>query len=130
MDGFPRTVAQAQDLDVFLRPGEGGLRALLLEVPAAELERRVLERRECRSCSWTGTRGEAESSGGCPSWGGDLVQRRDDAIDNFRMRLKSFGELTAPVADYYNKTSQLIRLNKKGNPNKMYNQIKTITLQN
>jgi adenylate kinase len=123
LDGFPRTLAQAQSLDTHLHPEEAELRALLLEVPSQELERRVAERRECTSCAWTGTRTQAEHAGKCPSCGAELTQRRDDALENFRMRWKAFDELTAPVADYYEASNRLLRINGAGAPEEVLQRV-------
>lgn len=126
LDGFPRTLPQAENLDAFLGPQSDDLRALLLEVPASELERRVADRRECSVCPWTGTRAQAEASGHCPSCGGDLVQRQDDHLVNFRMRLKAFDDLTSPVAHYYDSTSRLQRVMGTGPPEEVFRQIQAL----
>lgn len=101
LDGFPRTVPQARELDRFLGSDRGLLQAVLLDVPVAELERRVSRRRECHGCTWVGTPEQAGSAGACPECGGTLRIRSDDALENFRKRMAAYDELTKPVADHY-----------------------------
>ncbi|NNM29418.1 MAG: nucleoside monophosphate kinase, partial [Akkermansiaceae bacterium] len=64
LDGFPRTLAQARELDRHLGPAAAALQAVLLEVPTGELESRVGVRRECVQCAWVGTRSEAAEASG------------------------------------------------------------------
>jgi adenylate kinase len=123
LDGFPRTLRQAAELDVFLAPRPESLRAVLLEVDAEELERRVGERRECRACSWTGSRSEAGSGRRCPRCGGPIAERADDALANFRKRLGAFAELTGPVVDYYEPSGRLRRVNGRGSPEEVFRRL-------
>ena len=126
LDGFPRTLPQAEELDRVLG-GEGAhLKALLLEGPVAELERRVTDRRECTACPWTGTKAQAELSGGvCPSCGATLGQRHDDDLKNFRQRLKAFEELTLPVAAYYEQSGRLLRVWGVGTPEEVFQNVQS-----
>ena len=126
LDGFPRTVPQAAELDQVLGSRKEELRALLIEGPAEELERRVADRRECRECSWTGTRAEVEGSQGiCPSCGGRVGQRPDDDLENFRQRLKVFEELTLPVASYYEQSERLLRVWGIGSPEEVFHRLQS-----
>ena len=126
LDGFPRTVPQAAELDQVLGSRKEELRALLIEGPAEELERRVADRRECRECSWTGTRAEVEGSQGiCPSCGGRVGQRPDDDLKNFRQRLKVFEELTLPVASYYEQSERLLRVWGIGSPEEVFDRVQS-----
>ena len=125
LDGFPRTVVQARELDNLLGDERHNLRALLLVVPEEELERRVGARRECADCSWTGTIALAGEAGACPACGGELTQRRDDALENFRMRLKAFDELTAPVAHYFEASSRLRRVSGVGDPEEVFQHLQS-----
>lgn len=127
LDGFPRTLPQGTALDVGLESESEGLRALLLEVSAEELERRVTERRECTACSWTGTRVQAESSGNCPACGGVLGVRHDDDLENFQMRLKAFEELTLPVARHYESSGRLLRVGGSGTPEEVFQRVQSLT---
>ncbi|MCH2064150.1 MAG: nucleoside monophosphate kinase [Roseibacillus sp.] len=126
LDGFPRTLPQAEELDQALGVDSDCLRALLMEGPVAELERRVTDRRECTGCPWTGTKVQAEAFGGaCPSCGGRLGQRDDDDLENFRQRLKVFEELTLPVAEYYEQSGRLLRIWGVGTPAEVFKRVKS-----
>lgn len=126
LDGFPRTLAQAQELDDFLKQRAQRMKAILLEIHTAELERRVRERRECVSCSWTGTREQAEEMGSCPSCGGKLVYRSDDNLQNFRNRHQAFVELTGPVIDYYDSSQRLQRVNGLGSVEAVFETVRAV----
>jgi adenylate kinase family enzyme len=85
LDGFPRTVPQAEALDAVLA-GRGPIVVIELAVPADVLVRRLSSRRICGTC---GTNAPLDTGGSarCPSCGGPLVQRPDDAEDVVRKRL-------------------------------------------
>ncbi len=126
LDGFPRTLPQAEELDQVLGSGKEELMALLMEGSVEELEKRVADRRECRECSWTGTRVEAEGTQDiCPSCGGNVGQRLDDDLDNFRQRLKAFEELTLPVASYYEQSERLLRVWGIGTPEEVFHRVQS-----
>ena len=126
LDGFPRTLPQAVELDRVLDSRQEELRALLIEGPVEELERRVADRRECRECSWTGTRAEVEGAQGiCPSCGGMVGQRPDDDMENFRQRFKVFEELTLPVASYYEQSKRLLRVWCVGSPEEVFRRVQS-----
>ncbi len=126
LDGFPRTLPQAEELDRVLGGDGAHLKAILLEGPVAELERRVIDRRECTACPWTGTKIQAEVSGGvCPSCGATLGQRHDDDLENFRRRLKAFEELTLPVAAYYEQSDRLLRVWGLGSPEEVFQNVQS-----
>lgn len=104
LDGFPRTVEQAEALDAMLSAAARGLTdVILLQVPEAELIERLSGRRMCRDCG----KGyhvrfdppAAESV--CDACGGELYQRADDNEQTVRNRLKVYGDQTAPLIDYY-----------------------------
>jgi adenylate kinase len=112
LDGFPRTVRQAQALDEML-VGRGPLVVLVVDVPEEELMRRLTWRRVCEDCgtSFGGVdtpelagnpRGEGPvESGRCRKCGGQLVQRQDDSAAVIRDRLTVFTSQTAPLVDFY-----------------------------
>jgi adenylate kinase len=97
LDGFPRTVAQAQALDAMMN-GRGPLVVLDFVVPCEELVRRLAQRRVCGKCGWT-TAADGESA--CPRCSGAMVQRSDDAADVVRKRLQVYERDTKPLFEYY-----------------------------
>jgi adenylate kinase len=110
LDGFPRTVAQAQALDAMMN-GRGPLVVLDFVVPCEELVRRLAQRRVCGTCGWTAA---ADGETACAKCGGTMVQRSDDASDVVRKRLQVYERDTKPLFDYYQSrgTLQIIDGNK------------------
>ncbi len=96
LDGFPRTVAQAKALDKML-DDEAPLAVIDVEVPEDAIVRRLSARRICGSCGWTAVSGASA----CAKCGGALVQRRDDAEDVVRERLRVYQDDTQPLVDFY-----------------------------
>jgi adenylate kinase len=113
LDGYPRTVAQAETLDAVL--GETGHsldRVLFLEVDDAEIVKRLSGRRSCASCGapYHVTEAPPREAGRCDACtgaGGALMQRPDDREDVVAERLRVYRERTAPVADHYRKRGLL-----------------------
>ena len=121
LDGFPRTLAQAEELDRILAGDQARLRAALFEVKSDELERRVLGRRECQECSWTGNVSAGNPSVSlCPSCGGALHRRLDDNPENFRKRLDEFQKLTLPLVSFYEESGRLLKVCGGGTPEQVF----------
>jgi adenylate kinase len=104
LDGFPRTVAQAEALDKIL--SEMGKKldfALALVVPDDLLVERLTGRRTCKSCGmmFHVKYKPPKVDGKCDACGGELYQRPDDNEETVRNRLKVYHESTAPLIDYY-----------------------------
>jgi adenylate kinase len=100
LDGYPRTAAQAQALDL-MRPPESFIVALI-DVPADAIVRRMSSRRVCDSCSLTqSVAHDAVGSETCPYCGGELIRRPDDHPDTVRRRLDTYAETAMPVIEFY-----------------------------
>lgn len=101
LDGFPRTVAQAQALRTLLvdRP----LAAVVLDVPRTELLRRLLARRVCLNCRSLYTTGTPYGSEPelCSKCGGTLITRDDDNRATIEQRLRTYADASEPVIGYY-----------------------------
>jgi adenylate kinase len=101
LDGFPRTVGQAEALDGLVAArANGPLVVVDVAVAPDELVRRLATRRICESCGTTAEPAVPEH-GGCPVCGGPLVQRVDDDSRVVLERLRVYEESTRPVLDYY-----------------------------
>jgi adenylate kinase len=103
LDGFPRTVTQAQALDDMMAE-RGPIIPIVISVPERELAQRLSQRRVCADCGATyGALGPTGSpdAGRCSRCGGVLVQRQDDNTDVVRERLRLFTDITAPLIEYY-----------------------------
>jgi len=117
LDGFPRTVAQAEALDALLRRrGQDLDRVIFFDVSRDELLRRLTGRRICRQC---GTAFHLVSApprvaGRCDQCGGELYQRPDDAEATVAHRLDVYQKQTAPLLDYYRDRGLLVRVEGEG----------------
>lgn len=104
LDGFPRTVPQAEALGAGLAEMGTPLdRVLSIEVPDEELVKRLSGRRTCRSCQagYHVMFKAPKTEGKCDSCGGELYQRDDDKEEAIKNRLKVYQASTAPLIDYY-----------------------------
>lgn len=104
LDGFPRTVAQAEALDaLFAQAGIALDRVIYFNVPRAELLRRLTGRRVCGACGRTFHLVSAPPrvAGKCDDCGGELYQRADDSEATVATRLDVYQKQTAPLLDYY-----------------------------
>ena len=100
LDGFPRTVAQAEALDAML-DRRNPLVVIDIAVDDTDIIRRLSRRRVCTACGAVVGAVEANQPAVCPDCGGGLVQRRDDRESVVRERLAVYREQTAPLIDYY-----------------------------
>jgi adenylate kinase len=99
LDGFPRTVAQAEALDEMMR-GRSPLTVLHLVVPVEVLVGRLHARRVCSVCGINADPTKPDA-GVCASCGGPLVTRADDDEKVVRNRLQIYEDRTAPLVNYY-----------------------------
>jgi adenylate kinase len=104
IDGFPRTVAQAEALDGMLEELGRGIDAVLdVSVPSDILVERLGGRYICRNCQtpYNVNTKPPQVEGVCDVCGGELYQRADDAPEAVAKRLEVYTEQTAPVSAYY-----------------------------
>jgi len=114
LDGFPRTLHQAEVLDEALRrQGKTIDKAIYIEVPNEELVKRLSGRRLCRVCQtpYHIISSPPKTPGKCDKCGGELYQRSDDREETVKDRLSIFFAQTIPILDYYKKQGKLIRVN-------------------
>ena len=117
LDGFPRTVAQAEALDALLRRrGQALDRVIFFDVSREELLRRLTGRRICRQCgtAFHLVSAPPKTEGRCDQCGGELYQRVDDAESTVAHRLDVYQTQTAPLLDYYKQRSLLVRVAGEG----------------
>jgi adenylate kinase len=104
LDGFPRTLEQARQLDASLAKAGQKIDAVLnLEVDDAKLELRVTGRRSCPKCgaAYHTAFNAPRKTGLCDQDNEALVQRPDDTADVVRNRIENYHKLTAPLVEYY-----------------------------
>ncbi|MDR2443109.1 MAG: adenylate kinase [Deltaproteobacteria bacterium] len=121
LDGFPRTVAQAEALEAFLAqasPPRSIDACLLLEVPDEELEKRLTGRRVCRGCgaSWHTIFSPPPVDNKCPSCGGEIYQRADDSLETIKNRLAVYHAQTKPLVAWYQRKGKLKIVSGLGQP--------------
>lgn len=119
LDGFPRTVAQAEILAAMLAERRRCISAALsLEVPREELVARLSGRRTCRSCGamFHLVFDPPKAADRCDRCGGELYQRDDDNEDTIRARLVVFDRQTQPVLDFYGRRGKLRAVQGCGTP--------------
>lgn len=110
LDGFPRTVLQAEALDIFLiERGESIDTALLIEVPKEFILERMTGRRVCPSCgaSYHIKFNPPANDGKCDLCGSDVIQRKDDTEETVKERLEVYENQTQPLIDFYENKKQL-----------------------
>ncbi len=113
LDGFPRTVPQADALEDLLADMDRQLdAALYIEVSREELLRRLGGRWTCRDCGevYHEIYDPPEEEGVCDRCGGELYQRSDDTPEAQEQRIKVYTEETAPLYDYYAEKGQLVKI--------------------
>jgi adenylate kinase len=106
LDGFPRTVEQADALEKILSELGKKLDAVLnIHVPAEDLIERAVGRRICKGCGSTYhvKFNAPKAEGKCDNCGGELYQRADDNADTMKNRLSVYEASTRPLIDYYKK---------------------------
>jgi adenylate kinase len=117
LDGFPRTIAQAEALAKLLKDlGQTLDTVIYFDVSEPELLRRLTGRRVCRACghSYHMTSNPPKRAGVCDECGGELYQRDDDAETTVRKRLDVYQRQTAPLLDYYRQRSLLATVSGEG----------------
>ena len=119
LDGFPRTVHQAEELARMLREDQQPL-VVDLEVPTEVVLRRLAARRVCGDCGANySTAAPPRVEWICDVCGGEVVQREDDTEDAIRRRLSLYEEQTAPLIAWYEQRRQLIAVDGLGHPDEV-----------
>ena len=109
LDGFPRTLVQAEMLDQLATAEGKPLKAILIDVAARVLEKRLTGRRNCPVGNeiYNIYFKPPRIDGVCDVHGVQLLQRADDTIDKVQVRLETYEKQTAPVIDYYKQAGRL-----------------------
>jgi adenylate kinase len=126
LDGFPRTIPQAEALEAQLsKVGKKIDRVLSLEVDNAAIVQRMAGRRSCPSdgAVFHLTNNPPKVSGRCDKCGAALVQREDDVPEKVLHRLTVYGDQTAPLKAFYDKRQLLSRVDGMGGPDAVFKSI-------
>ena len=106
LDGFPRTIPQAEALD---KMGIDIDKVIDIEVPEKDIIERLSGRRVCEKCgaSYNLVHKKPVNEGVCDKCAGTLVQRKDDHPDTVKERLRVYNDQTAPLKDFYQQKGKL-----------------------
>lgn len=119
LDGFPRTLGQAESLKQLLVGERLTLTAVVnYELSACEIVTRIGERRTCEECKavFHMTERPPRVAGRCDHCEGRLFQREDDRPESIQVRLDAYERSTAPLIDFYKKAGLLVRVAASGAP--------------
>ena len=122
LDGFPRTVKQAEELDKILEEMNKQVNITLnLTTPEKELIERVVNRRQCSNCkaSYNLLLNPPKVENICDKCGHELETRKDDNEETFKGRLKIYMNETSPLIDFYEKQNKLYSATVSKTINKM-----------
>ncbi len=122
LDGFPRSLAQAEALEGFAKIDS----VLFIDVDEGVLMGRLTGRRTCKACSavFHMDFNKPKADGICDKCGGELYQRDDDNEETVGKRLKTYNESTKPLIDYYTNKSMLKVVDGVGDIKDVYARIK------
>jgi len=129
LDGFPRTIAQAEMLEDLAATQNEMLRAVFIDVPFEILEKRITGRLSCPIC------GEIYNiyfkpprlNNSCDRHpDARLIQRVDDTPEKVRVRLETYNRETQPLLDYYQRTGRLHRVDGTRSPEEIYRDVERI----
>jgi adenylate kinase len=119
LDGFPRTLAQAESLSVLLHTERLPLDAVVsYELPEPEIVARLSGRRTCKQCrtAFHVKDRPPQVEGVCDRCGGSLFQREDDRPESIAVRLQAYERSTAPLIAFYARAGILLRIPASGSP--------------
>jgi len=127
LDGFPRTVAQAETLTAMLK-GRGPRqldKVIAIIVPDDEIVKRISGRRTCKNCGamYHLIYDPPRNHNLCNSCNGELYQRDDDAEDTVRMRLEVYAATMRPLLEYYRRAELLAQIDGIGRPEEIQQRI-------
>jgi adenylate kinase len=123
LDGFPRTVAQAESLDRIFVENSLKLDAVLsYDLPIEKIVARLSGRRTCEQCKavYHVTSRPSKVEGMCDHCGGKLIQREDDRAEAVQVRMEAYERSTKPLADYYRAKGLLVSISAEGSPEEIF----------
>ncbi|MBZ5515717.1 MAG: adenylate kinase [Acidobacteriia bacterium] len=127
LDGYPRTLAQAEGLDVLLKGKGLTPHIILLDVPDERVLKLLSGRRVCPRCQrvYNIYYQPSKREGLCDADGSALVQRPDDQEEVIRHRLETYHKETQAAIDYYSRQNRLIRINGDQTPDQVATEIES-----
>ena len=122
LDGFPRTLGQAESLKQLMEQENLSLSAVLkYELPVTEIVQRLSGRRTCEQCKsvFHVTERPPKVENVCDRCGGRLYQREDDRPESITVRLEAYERSTAPLIQFYKDLGLLVSIVAKGSPDEI-----------
>ena len=119
LDGFPRTLTQAESLQQLMEDEKLGLDAVVnYELPIGEIVDRLSGRRTCEQCKavYHVTQQSSRLEGICDRCGGRLFQREDDRPESVSVRMQAYEQSTAPLIEFYRNLELLLPIAATGSP--------------
>jgi adenylate kinase len=132
LDGFPRTIPQAEALDVLFEQLRMHIDEVIsLRVEHPEVIRRLTDRRVCRSCGkiFNSAQLRKDDPAKCPNCGGELYQRSDDTVETAQKRLDVYVRETKPLKEYYRRSGRFTEIDGMRDIDIVQNEIVTILFQ-
>jgi len=129
LDGFPRTIPQAEGLDNLLAALEMHLDAVIaIEVKNATIIDRLTSRRSCKNCGavYNLKENPPQQEGLCDKCGGELYQREDDKPETIQNRLEVYRKQTQPLIDFYREKGLLTEVNGNQDIQAVWQDIKSV----
>jgi adenylate kinase len=126
LDGFPRTVVQAEALDKTLNEAGTPIdKVVHMSVDTDELVKRLAGRAVCKNCQtpYNLDSQPPAKAGVCDNCGGEVVVREDDKPEAVKNRMKVYQELTAPVLDYYKSRGDVVEIVATGTPDSVFEKL-------
>ena len=123
LDGFPRTLGQAESLKKLLDYEAIWLTAAVhYELPTAEIVARLAGRRTCEKCKavYHLTERPSRVEGRCDHCDGKLFQREDDGAESVKVRMQAYQKSTAPLIEFYRESGLLMQVAANGTPDEIY----------
>ncbi|AGK60729.1 Adenylate kinase [Archaeoglobus sulfaticallidus PM70-1] len=129
LDGFPRTINQAEALDKMLEEMGKKIDAVInVSVPEDEIIKRIVNRRTCKNCKavYHLIYNPPKEEGKCDKCGGELYQRDDDKEETVKERLKVYKSQTEPLIEYYSKKGLVYNVDGTKSIDEVFKQIEEI----
>jgi adenylate kinase len=123
LDGFPRTVAQAELLKAHMEQEKLSLTAVIdYELPLTEIVKRLSGRRTCKECKavFHVINQPPKQEGVCDHCHGKLYQREDDRPESITVRLDAYNKSTAPLIAFYKNLGLLVAIPADGSPDEIF----------
>jgi len=121
LDGFPRTVGQAEGLSTAIK--RENMKAVTIDLADDTVIKRLSARRVCRICGWIYSDSQPGATGICEC-GGELYQREDDKPETIANRLVVYHAQTKPVIEFFRNHTGIVEIDGSGKPDEVFSRIR------